>query len=54
MGQVAELAEKYHHHPTWTNTYNKVEIWLNTHEAGDKVTDKDHQLAKEIDEVAQA
>ena len=51
MTRVALLAEKMNHHPTWTNTYNKVEIWLNTHDAGDKVTDKDRALAKEIDSL---
>ena len=49
MTRVALLAEKHDHHPTWTNTYNKLEIWLNTHDAGDKVTDKDRLLASEID-----
>ncbi len=49
MTRVALLAEKYDHHPTWTNTYNKVEIWLNTHDAGNVVTDKDRLLAEEID-----
>ena len=49
MCRVALLAEKMNHHPTWTNTWNKVEIWLNTHDAGDIVTDKDRELAKGID-----
>jgi len=49
MVQVAIEAEKLNHHPTWTNVYNKVDIWLNTHDAGDTVTDLDHQLAKAID-----
>jgi 4a-hydroxytetrahydrobiopterin dehydratase len=49
MTRVALAAEKMDHHPLWTNVYNKVEIWLNTHDAGDVVTDKDHQLAKKID-----
>jgi 4a-hydroxytetrahydrobiopterin dehydratase len=51
MVRVALLAEKMNHHPTWTNTYNKVEIWLSTHDAGDVVTDKDRALAKAIDLV---
>ncbi|MCO5948987.1 4a-hydroxytetrahydrobiopterin dehydratase [Mucilaginibacter flavidus] len=51
MTKVALLAEKSNHHPTWTNTYNKVEIWLSTHDAGDIVTDKDKLLAEEIDAV---
>ena len=49
MARVALLAEKMDHHPTWTNTYNKVEIWLSTHSAGNVVTDKDKALAKGID-----
>lgn len=52
MTRVAIAAEKMDHHPTWKNTYNKVEIWLNTHDAGDVVTDKDHALAAIIDELA--
>ena len=51
MCRVALLAEKVNHHPTWTNTWNKVEIWLSTHDAGDVVTDKDRELAKEIDKL---
>ena len=41
-------AEKMNHHPSWTNVYNKVEIWLNTHDAGDIVTEKDIKLAEKI------
>ena len=47
--RVAIEAEKMDHHPVWTNVYNKVEIWLSTHDAGNIVTDKDHKLAKKID-----
>jgi 4a-hydroxytetrahydrobiopterin dehydratase len=49
MTRVALAAEKMNHHPLWTNVYNKVEIWLNTHDAGDIVTDKDRKLAEKID-----
>ena len=51
MTHVAMIAEKQDHHPTWTNTWNKVEIWLNTHDKGDIVTDKDHKLAEAIDKI---
>ncbi len=51
MTRVAIEAEKMNHHPLWTNVYNKVEIWLSTHDAGDVVTEKDHQLSKRIDEL---
>ena len=49
MTRVALEAEKMDHHPLWTNVYNKVEIWLSTHDAGDIVTDKDKKLANKID-----
>ena len=51
MTRVALAAEKMDHHPLWTNVYNKVEIWLNTHDAGDVVTDKDRKLSKQIDNL---
>ena len=51
MTSVALMAEKADHHPTWTNTWNTVEIWLSTHDAGNTVTQKDKDLAEEIDSV---
>jgi ribonuclease HI/pterin-4a-carbinolamine dehydratase len=51
MGQVAELAEEFQHHPRWENEWNVVQIWLITHEGDQKVTDKDHELADAIDKV---
>jgi len=51
MTKVALVAEKMNHHPFWTNVYNKVEITLSTHDAGDIVTEKDRKLAAEIDKL---
>jgi 4a-hydroxytetrahydrobiopterin dehydratase len=51
MTKVAFIAEKMNHHPNWSNVYNKVNISLNTHDAGNKVTEKDHKLAEAIDKV---
>ena len=51
MTRVAFEAEKMDHHPKWTNVYNTLEIWLNTHDAGDIITEKDHKLAKKIDKL---
>jgi 4a-hydroxytetrahydrobiopterin dehydratase len=48
MLRVAIEAERMNHHPVWKNVYNQVEIWLNTHDAGDVVTDKDAKLAEKI------
>lgn len=49
MTRVAMIAEKMNHHPLWTNVYNKVEVWLSTHDAGNVVTEKDKKLADKID-----
>jgi 4a-hydroxytetrahydrobiopterin dehydratase len=51
MTRVAFLAEAQNHHPNWSNVYNTVIIELNTHDAGDIVTEKDHKLAKAIDQI---
>ena len=51
MTRVALIAEKMDHHPRWTNVWNTVEVWLNTHDAGNTVTDKDRKLAQKIDEL---
>ncbi|MBD1397396.1 4a-hydroxytetrahydrobiopterin dehydratase [Pontibacter sp. JH31] len=52
MNRVADIAEELNHHPWWSNVYNKVDIELTTHDAGNTVTDKDKQLASRIDQVA--
>ena len=52
MTRVAIEAEKANHHPLWTNVWNKVEIWLTTHDAGNIVTEKDTTLAATIDRIA--
>lgn len=51
MTKVAFVAEKMNHHPNWSNAYNKVNITLYTHDAGNSVTDKDKKLADEIDKL---
>ena len=39
------------HHPTWSNTYNRVHVKITTHDAGNQVTEKDHILANYLDEL---
>lgn len=48
MVRVGFEAESLDHHPEWTNVYNKVFVRLTTHDAGNKVSDKDVKLAKRI------
>jgi 4a-hydroxytetrahydrobiopterin dehydratase len=52
MTKVAIVAEKMNHHPTWTNTWNKVSFELSTHDAGNTVTDLDRTLSNAIDKLA--
>ena len=51
MTRVAFLAESHQHHPNWINVYNRVDIALTTHDAGNVVTEKDRKLAKAIDQL---
>ncbi|KZL21758.1 putative pterin-4-alpha-carbinolamine dehydratase [Pseudovibrio axinellae] len=53
MSSAAILADKMDHHPTWTNTYNKVEVLLTTHDAGG-ITELDFKLARKLDQLYDA
>jgi 4a-hydroxytetrahydrobiopterin dehydratase len=50
--RVALLSEKSRHHPEWSQAWNRVNIKLSTHDAGNVITDKDHRLAQAIDAIA--
>ncbi len=47
-------AEALAHHPELSNVYDRVEIRLRTHDAGNRVTGLDVSLARAIDEIARA
>ena len=53
MSGAALAAERLNHHPEWFNVWSKVDVHLNTHEAGG-VTELDFQLAKAMNELADA
>jgi len=48
LSRIAVLSEKLNHHPNWSGVYNKVQIKLQTHDAGG-ITAKDIELAKKIE-----
>jgi len=50
MTAVGMEAEKANHHPDWSNSYNKVNIRLETHSAGG-ITKNDLDLAARIDTI---
>jgi 4a-hydroxytetrahydrobiopterin dehydratase len=51
MLKAAFVIEKLNHHPEWSNVYNKVTVYLTTHDAGNTITQKDRDLAKALDLV---
>lgn len=53
MSGAALAAERLNHHPEWFNVWSKVDVHLNTHEAGG-ITDLDFQLAHAMNELADA
>lgn len=52
MTKVALEAESKNHHPEWFNVYNKVDVTLSTHDAGNKITEKDTKLAAYMSKIS--
>lgn len=50
--QVGILSEKMDHHPKIVLEYGSVQIELCTHSAGNQITQKDKELARQIDLIA--
>lgn len=53
INKVAELADRFDHHPELFNVYNRVELRFSTHDAGG-LTEKDFTIAGEIDRLSAA
>ena len=51
MTQVALAAERFNHHPEWSNVYNRVSIRWTTHASGG-VTDLDLKLIEKCEVFA--
>lgn len=51
MQNATPFISEKDHHPTWSNTYNRVHVKLTTHDAGNQVTDKDREIAKILDKL---
>lgn len=47
MCQVAEIARDMDHHPDWSNVYNRVQIQVQTHDAGG-VTQTDLEFVRRV------
>jgi 4a-hydroxytetrahydrobiopterin dehydratase len=51
MMEAAIIAEKFDHHPEWTNVWRKVSVTLTTHSAKG-LTELDFALARAMNEIA--
>ncbi|MGH7996880.1 MAG: 4a-hydroxytetrahydrobiopterin dehydratase [Opitutaceae bacterium] len=51
MTRAAFAAEALNHHPDWSNSYNEVAVRLTTHHAGGKITAKDLELARGLEQA---
>lgn len=52
MERVSQIVNQLDHHPRWQNEWNVVEFWLTTHAAEREITEKDWELARAIDSLA--
>jgi phenylalanine-4-hydroxylase len=49
MNAMAAVAEDLNHHPDWRNVYNRVNIGLTTHDAGNRISMRDIQFAQAVE-----
>ena len=53
LRRVAEAAERLNHHPDVELRYVNLALRLTTHDAGNKVTEKDLRLAEELQKIVE-
>ncbi|HII46789.1 MULTISPECIES: 4a-hydroxytetrahydrobiopterin dehydratase [Pyrobaculum] len=54
LGDLAQIAERLGHHPDVELKYVNLVLKLTTHDAGNRVTDRDLALAREIDRLVES
>lgn len=52
MTKVAIYAEKWNHHPEWSNVYKTVDVTLTTHDVGG-LSSLDVKLARKMQQLAE-
>src|SRR3989338_5523111 len=51
MVECAPIISREDHHPDWRNVHNRLFVKYCTHDAGNKVTDKDIIMAKGLERI---
>ncbi|MDJ0381732.1 4a-hydroxytetrahydrobiopterin dehydratase [Streptomyces sp. G-G2] len=54
VAHIASVQEELNHHSDLTLGYNTVRLSVNTHSAGDAVTETDFELAQRVQDLAPA
>jgi len=49
MASAVEPIDKLNHHPRWENVWNRLDIYLSTHDLGNRISDRDVKLAQLLD-----
>ena len=52
MQACIPVIERLDHHPDWRNVYLRIDVRLTTHEAGERITTKDVELAQAMEQIA--
>ena len=52
MAKAAPDVDALNHHPEWSNLYDRVDVRLTSHDAGNRVTVDDITLARALDRNA--
>ena len=52
MTLSAQYAEEINHHPDWSNSWNRVRVYLTTHSSGG-LTELDMRMAQKMNDLAE-
>lgn len=51
MSAAREPIDKLNHHPRWENVWNRLDVYLSTHDIGNQVSPKDVELAQLLESL---
>ena len=54
MASAVEPIDRLNHHPRWENVWNRVDVYLSTHDLGNRISARDVELARLLDSLYSA